>query len=294
MISGKLITSGYYRERFVKDLPETFRWQNTPLQAYPVSVLSKHLSIPTPLLRGDYNFLVHISSGTYQQQLGIELFDIAAPALIFVASGTIHSLKSVSKNIKGHFLLIENKVMSSIFNKETSLKLLNINPILPLDSQDSSWINKTCHLIHTEVSRKNPNRNIGLGFLQALLHKVLELSGRTNHLSRNHQVAIQFKQLVHKFFREQKSVAFYAKELAVSENYLNRCVQSIFCKSSKQVILEIAIVNSQLLMWDRSKIVSEICYELQFDDPSYFSRIFKKVTGQTPTEYRNQITHGLS
>lgn len=294
MNSEKLITSKYYREKFIKNLPETFHWQKTPLQVYPLSFTSKHLAIPTPLLQCDYHFLLHITSGNFKQQLGIETVEINAPAIVFVSVGTIHSLKSISKNIKGHFVLIENKIMSAIFNQDATLNLLTIPPVLRLSNKDSSWINNICQLLYTEVSKEKPNRNIGLGLLQVLLYKTLELAGNSDYLLRNQQIAIQFKQLVYTWFKEEKSVAFYANALAISENYLNRCVQSVFCRSSKEIILEIAILHSQLLMWDRTKDISEICYELNFEDPSYFSRIFKKVTGQTPTEYRIQIMHGLS
>jgi len=290
----KLTTSKYYREKFIKNLPETFRWQKTPLQIYPLSFISKYIVLPTPLLQGDYHFLLHITSGNFKQQIGIETIETRAPAIVFISVGTIHSLKSISKNIQGHFILIENKVMTAIFNQDATLDLLTISPVLKLTDKDNSWINNICRLLYTEVNKDRPNRNIGLGLLQVLLYKALELAGNSDHLFRNQQVTIQFKQLVYKFFKEEKSVAFYANELAISENYLNRCVQSVFCRSSKEIIVEIAILHSQLLMWDRTKDISEICYELNFEDPSYFSRIFKKVTGQTPTEYRTNIMHGLS
>lgn len=294
MNTEKLTTSKYYREKFIKNLPETFRWQKTPLQVYPLSFISKYIVLPTPLLQGDYHFLLHITSGNFKQQIGIETIETKAPAIVFIPLGTIHSLKSISKNIKGHFVLIENKIMTTIFNQDAALKLLNIPPVLQLTGKDNSWTNDICKLLGTEINKDKPNRNIGLGLLQVLLYKALELAGNSDHLLRNQQLAIQFKQLVYKSFKDEKSVAFYANELAISENYLNRCLQSVFCRSAKEIILEITILHGQLLMWDRTKDISEICYELNFEDPSYFSRIFKKVTGQTPTEYRTNIIHGLS
>ena len=79
-----------------------------------------------------------------------------------------------------------------------------------------------------------------------------------------------------------------------TENYLNRCTKLIFNKPPKVLLIEIIIQQSQLLLQDKSKEVAEIAYELNFNDPSYFGRLFKKVTGGTPSEYRNTITQGLS
>jgi len=99
-----------------------------------------------------------------------------------------------------------------------------------------------------------------------------------------------FKQLVHKNFKKQKSISFYADKLAVSTNYLNRCVFSVFKKSSKELILEVLIMHSQFLLFESTKSIADICYELDFSDPSYFSRLFKKIVGVSPTSYRNRAT----
>ena len=183
--------------------------------------------------------------------------------------------------------------MSAIFNTETILNLSQIQPVSPL-SNETDWTVGICRLLHEEVSMEKPNRKISLGLLQALVYKTLELSNTGKVLPRNQQIAIKFKQLANTNFREEKSVAFYADELAISTNYLNRCIQALFHRSAKEMITEIAILHSQLLMWETSKDIAEICYELNFEDPSYFSRIFKKVTGKTPTQYRNFIMHDLS
>lgn len=46
------------------------------------------------------------------------------------------------------------------------------------------------------------------------------------------------------------------------------------------------ITEAQLLLTDVTLTISEVAYKLNFDDKSYFSRIFKKKTGLTPAEFR--------
>ena len=41
------------------------------------------------------------------------------------------------------------------------------------------------------------------------------------------------------------------------------------------------------LLFDKNKSIEEISNEFGFDSPIYFRRVFKKLTGKTPTEYRN-------
>lgn len=289
-----LTTINSFTEKFIRNTPETFKFQKKPVQVYPLSTLTKYLVVPFPLIQSDFNILIFLQSGSFQMQIETEILTIDKSSIVFIAAGSIYSLQSIEAQSKGYLMLIENKSLSAIFNTEIIFNISLIQPVIPLNSKKNIWATTVCRLLYEEVSKEKTNRKIGQGLLQAMLYKMLELSGGSRILPRNQQVAIQFKQLVNTHFKEEKGVAFYADELAISANYLNRCVQSLFHKNAKEVIIEIAIVHSQLLMWDTSKDIAEICYELNFEDPSYFSRIFKKVTGQTPTEYKKFILHDLS
>ena len=57
------------------------------------------------------------------------------------------------------------------------------------------------------------------------------------------------------------------------------------------MIIEARILLAEILLIDSVKDVSEIAYELNFNDPSYFSRLFKKITRQTPIAYRKKHMH---
>lgn len=290
----KLITSEMFKGRFLKNLPTSFVWQKTPLQIYPLSSMSDYFELPTPLLKTDYNFLIYIKEGSFTQQIGLEKITIKSPGIVYASIGTIISMEKIHKKMKGYFVLIEDKTMSSFFKEGSSLNLFNIFPVLSIQKDDSEWIHNICELMHKELISKNPNPDIGHSLLQALLYKILVLSNNEKSLSRTQQIAIKFKQLVYINFKEEKTTFFYAKSLNISENYLNRCVKEVFHKNAKECILQISILHAQLLLWDISKPVSEICFELKFDDPSYFSRLFKKITGLTPTEFRNSLLHDLS
>lgn len=287
-------TYSLFIERYMKKLPLEFKWQKTPVQIYPLEFLSQYLELPTPLIRADYNFLILLNSGKYNQQIGIEDYYIKAPSVLFVPEGEAFSIKSIQNDLSGYFILLENKSISPEVSKIELAELSTIENLIILDSESIIWLTNLCKLLFNEVSLNNPNRNIGTGLVQALLHKIKDISGNKRIFTRQNNIAIRFKQLVNENYINQKTVKFYARELCVSDNYLNRCAKSQFNKNSKQIIQETAILQSQILMFNTTKDISEICFQVGYDDPSYFSRLFKKTTGQTPTEFKNRITHNLS
>lgn len=291
---AKNITYEHFIAKYVQNLPEDFKWQSTPLQIYPLEFISKFLSIPIPLLQADYHFIVFLSKGIFSQQTGMEYASVKAPAILYVPEGEAFSLKSIQSDLAGFFILLENKAISSIINKIELSDLLSIGRITNLSAGHSPWFDSLCTLLHKEITEEYPNRKVGEGLLQAFFHKLITLNNGKKTTSRQSELANNFKQLLNKKFKEHKSVEFYARELNVSQNYLNRCVKTYYNKSCKNVIQEFSIIQSQILMLDTLKDISEIAFEIGFEDTSYFSRVFKKVTGQTPSAFKTQIMHSLS
>ena len=59
--------------------------------------------------------------------------------------------------------------------------------------------------------------------------------------------------------------------------------------SPMQYILSIRIYNAEVLLKNEQYNITEISNIVGYDNPLYFSRIFKKVKGLSPSEYRKNI-----
>lgn len=57
-------------------------------------------------------------------------------------------------------------------------------------------------------------------------------------------------------------------------------------QTPKQWINEISILHSQILLQDATRDIAGIAFEMKYKSPSYFTRLFKKVTGYSPSDYR--------
>ncbi|WP_405292266.1 helix-turn-helix domain-containing protein [Algibacter sp. Ld11] len=96
----------------------------------------------------------------------------------------------------------------------------------------------------------------------------------------------KFKDLINEHFITEHDIAFYEKELGVKPKYLSKLSKKHNVSPPCQLLLQKQIEHSQHLLLTTSKTVKEIAFAMNFEDPYYFSRIFKNKTGISPTAYR--------
>lgn len=98
------------------------------------------------------------------------------------------------------------------------------------------------------------------------------------------------------YIRKNHSRHITLDELAlycnVSKQQIIRYFKSTFGTTPINYILEYKISKAKEYMLFQSHLsVKEIALELGFDNQHYFSRIFKKITGETPSEYKYRVKH---
>src|SRR5690606_34799086 len=282
----KQVNADEFVDRFMSGSLDHLKHIHSPVKVFRLSEIAPHLDIPIPPIFFGYNLVVHLTKGYFKHQIGPEVYTVQAPAVLISNYGNISAISSVDKLAQWHCVLINDNAMTALFREHEILNIFSVSPLLNLSVNENLDLEALLRQLFNEIRSKNPYRELSDSLLKSILLKVIKLSDANKKLTRRQEIAVRFKQLVYKNFKEQKHLSFYADRLAVSSNYLNRCVSSVFKKSSKDIILEVLIMHAQLLLVESTKSVADIAYELDFTDPSYFSRIFKKITGMSPTLYR--------
>lgn len=110
----------------------------------------------------------------------------------------------------------------------------------------------------------------------------------------NKGVLERFEQLLDSYFSSDKpqniglpSVSWCADELHLSTNYFGDLIKKETGVSAKEYIQSKVINIAKERIFDNSKSISEIAYDLGFKYPQHFTRLFKQKTGVKPVEYRN-------
>ncbi|MDP4209304.1 MAG: helix-turn-helix transcriptional regulator [Bacteroidota bacterium] len=111
----------------------------------------------------------------------------------------------------------------------------------------------------------------------------------------NKDILMRFEKLLDDYFQSEKTqteglptVRYCADHLNLSANYLGDLIKKETGKSPQEHIQLKLMDIAKERIFDRSKSVSEIAYELGFKHPQHFSRLFKKSVGYAPNEYRSK------
>lgn len=118
-------------------------------------------------------------------------------------------------------------------------------------------------------------------------------------ITRDHEyngILERFEKILNEYFQTDKpqttglpSVAYCAAEINLSANYFGDVVKKETGKTAQEYIQLKVIDTAKERIFDRSKSVSQIAYELGFKYPQHFTRFFKQHVGHTPNEYRGSL-----
>lgn len=111
----------------------------------------------------------------------------------------------------------------------------------------------------------------------------------------NKGVLSQFENLLNEYFNNHESaqnglpsVKYCAQKVCLSPNYFGDLVKKETGKTAQEYIQSKIINISKNMILDPSKSISQVAYEMGFQYPQHFSRMFKKVVGLTPVKWRDQ------
>jgi AraC family transcriptional regulator, transcriptional activator of pobA len=96
----------------------------------------------------------------------------------------------------------------------------------------------------------------------------------------------QFIMLMDEHYKEQRKTDFYSSKMGISEKRINQILKEKMNKTMTELLHERVIVEANRLLISANMTIKEIAFNLNFDDPAYFSRFYKKQTGYTPEDFK--------
>lgn len=105
-------------------------------------------------------------------------------------------------------------------------------------------------------------------------------------LNKDYSYTVAFRRLVQYKLAQHITVNDYAKELFISSRRLQKAIEATLGKSPKTYIGEQLVLEGKRLLVHEASSIKEISYSLGFDEPTNFTKFFKKQTGLSPSEFK--------
>ena len=98
----------------------------------------------------------------------------------------------------------------------------------------------------------------------------------------------RFLQLVNDYCHNERHLSFYAGRICVTERYLSTVIRQTSGITAKEWIDRAVITAAKVMLKHSDMQIAEITERLNFSTPSFFCKYFKRLTGETPQEYRRR------
>ncbi|UYZ64488.1 helix-turn-helix domain-containing protein [Hymenobacter weizhouensis] len=110
-----------------------------------------------------------------------------------------------------------------------------------------------------------------------------------NSMDPAHATFLRFRQLLDAEFSRLHGVADYAARLSLTPRRLTAATQAVVGQSAGVLIDERRALEAKRLLTHSALSAKEVAFALGFEDPSYFHKFFKKVTGYTAQAFRREL-----
>lgn len=111
-----------------------------------------------------------------------------------------------------------------------------------------------------------------------------------NGHSRQHEILQSFITLVNEHCQSQRQLDFYASKLCITRRHLGTIIHQVSGITAKEWIDRAVITAAKVMLRHSSKSVAQISVEMNFPTDSFFCKYFKRLTGVTPLDWRNEAT----
>lgn len=235
--------------------------------------------------------LFYLKNGTGEAHLDGEPTTLKAPCLIVITEMCIHDFVW-STDVDGYVLSISNPLLLELQQTLGKEHLIINSTMIMTIRKNQDELEQILALLESEYNRaQGESRFHALKSLMQLLSIWIERNASSyskKTYQGDHRVDYfsRYQQLINSHFMTKRSVKSYAHELGITAPHLNSLCQEIIGKSALQLIHERTVLEAKRHLIYSVQSISQIAYELGFNDPAYFTRFFKRLTGDSPKQFR--------
>lgn len=210
-----------------------------------------------------------------------------------IAPGSIIQIIETSQDFDAHMMAIEQNFLPIAGKEEFFAHFLQRkrNLLLPLTSEEQKQIENFVTVMWSVLQEPVFRKEVIQHLLAGLLYNIEYIAkgkGQAEHtpLTRQNDIFQRFISLVNTYSKTERNVNFYADKLCLTPRYLNTVIRQASQQTIMDWINQSIILEAKVLLKHSNHLVYQISDELNFPNPSFFCKFFKRMTGMTPQEYQ--------
>jgi AraC family transcriptional activator of pobA len=246
--------------------------------------------------RHNYYTVLVINKAKGLHKIDFNSYELDERQIYFVAPGQVHQVIENEKSLGygmtfSNDFLIQNSIPLSFID---SLNLFHnygqSPPLLPNEEQFKlieNFSKQIFSLFHSDTQMKNLSIGAYLKLLLIECNNICAINPIESDIDTSGDNLVRtFKAEVDKNYKQEHSTNFYANQLHISPDHLNRTIKSKIGKTAKEYIQSRIATEAKRLLYFTALSNKEIGYELGFNEPANFSSFFKKQTQLSPSSFK--------
>jgi AraC family transcriptional regulator, transcriptional activator of pobA len=251
--------------------------------------------------RSDHFTIALATDGECLFQCNLINYTLRKNSFFIIPPGFVRQMHKITENYKAITLeftkefLTEAELHKKHIDAFTFFSSQN-DPHLTINDNEAKILsNLMLFLWARDLSEDHPFRkeviqhgfNLFLFEMAAILRKYQK--NNVVKLTRKEELLMSFVKMVAQYFREERSVQYYADHLFITPKHLTKTVKELTNKTCGQFIEEMVITEAKILLDDPSMSVGNVADALHFSDQFFFSKFFKNHAGLNPSEYKSSF-----
>jgi AraC family transcriptional activator of pobA len=242
--------------------------------------------------------ILWFQEGVGTHTVDFQEYDVKPNTIFFMSPGQVHHFdrktgyKGIAIKMCTDFMKYESNA-DNLFLKYNAFYTFDTTPCFHIDDRAAIELMPLITGMEEEIKNKDSFGNIEVlkSLLRILLIKIQRLGIHDgelhlDNLKPSHLLFLKFRRLVEQEYMHLHTVQEYAEQLNVAVRTLNKCVNECSSTSPLAFINKRIMLEGKRMVRYSNMMFKEIAYELGYEDPSYFIKMFKRSTGYLPSEFR--------
>lgn len=255
------------------------------------------LSSDNEPFRIDMTMAIIYEQGSADLKINMRDYHIEAPAVLLVLNDQIYQSAGHSEDLRSKVILMSRSFSDSLFANSGEILPLKSsimkNPVMKIENEENVFGQFFQLLQNIAASPRQEfkiesARHLTLSMFYGYSHLKHEVNEVKSTNSRQEEIFTKFTELLERHHKKEREIAFYADKMCITSKHLSQVIKDYTGKTALGIIEEYVISEAKSMLLSTTMSIQQISDELKFPSQSVFGKYFKRVTGISPSEYRNR------